>query len=120
MIYVALAGPVSNVILAWVFLTYFNLLSFLPTAFTLSLVTFLNINIAYNLGLAAFNLIPIPPLDGSKILGGLLPPKYAFAYARISEYAPLILIILLVTGGAQFVIGPIYRLLLSLISIISI
>lgn len=77
---VALAGPASNLLLAIVFglilrFTY----PILPevTAVLLSFVVFLNVL------LAVFNLIPVPPLDGSKILTVLLPPRYSFALQQI-------------------------------------
>lgn len=114
-ILVALAGPLANITLAWVFYTMH---SFWPIIgqFSYFMQVFFLINIQLNLGLAAFNLLPFPPLDGSKIVAGLLPPRMAYSYQRISQYGPFLLILLLVTGLAQFVLQPIYRVLYFVIS----
>lgn len=77
---VALAGPASNLILAVVIgLTVRFAFPILP-AVTVSLLGFM---VFINILLAVFNLVPIPPLDGSKILTILLPPRYSFALQRI-------------------------------------
>ena len=101
--WVALAGPVSNLILAFIFSFIF--------AFTYSLapvnssaVYFLAIQlfsafIQINILLACFNLIPIPPLDGSKIVLRFLPPKYTGYFLMMERYGFFILIILLATGS---------------------
>lgn len=114
---VSLAGPAANVILAWVF---FNAFRFLPNlmpnlALTNTVAFFLLLSVQLNLGLAAFNLLPLPPLDGSKILGTLLPPHLEYKYLQWAQYGPLILILLVVSGGARFVINPIYTVLYKLV-----
>lgn len=118
---VSLAGPVANLILGWLF---YNVLRIaaprLPyTAFSHTLMIFLLINVQVNLGLAAFNLIPIPPLDGSHILAGLLPPRAAYRYAQLAAYGPIILAILLISGGAGLIMNPIYRVLSQLLERLS-
>jgi len=71
-----------------------------------------------NFGLAAFNMIPVPPLDGSRILLALLPPFWRPVLAPLERYGILILFVLLLLGGGfgQSVIsaisGPVYSLLL--------
>ncbi|HPT83336.1 MAG TPA: site-2 protease family protein [Limnochordia bacterium] len=114
---VSLAGPLANVILGWFF---YNLLRFvmprLPyTAFSSTLLVFLLVNVEVNLGLAAFNLIPIPPLDGSHILAGLLPPRMSYRYSQLAPYGPVLLAVLLISGGARVVVNPIYRVLSQLL-----
>ncbi len=117
MVLVSLAGPAANIIAAWFFRL---LLVFLPGQFSAQVgavvFRFLWFNVAINLGLAAFNLLPIPPLDGSKILSGLLPPRYEFAFQRLEAYGPVILLLLLVSGIAGRLMAPIVYFLDRLIS----
>jgi Zn-dependent protease len=64
-----------------------------------------------NLGLAAFNFLPIPPLDGSKILAWLLPARYELAFQRLQIYGPVILLLLLATGMVGRLISPVLSVL---------
>lgn len=114
---VSLAGPLANVLLGWLFYNALRLAApRLPyTAFSSTLVLFLLINVQVNLGLAAFNLIPIPPLDGSNVLASLLPPRASYQYAKLAQYGPVILVILLISGGARLIMNPIYSLLSQLL-----
>ena len=75
------------------------------------LINFFEINIALNLWLAAFNLIPVPPLDGSKILMGLLPGRQAYALGQLEAYGPLLLVFLIMSGLARQLLLPIVRAL---------
>ncbi len=101
MLWVALAGPVSNVILAAAFSAIYRmnaagLLQFPEgSGFFISMLRYA---IFINLVLAFFNLIPIQPLDGSKILYGLLSPEAARGYARFESYGPFVLIGLIIFG----------------------
>lgn len=117
MILVALAGPLANIITAWVVNIISVLLFRLPLEpnFLFSLYLFIRIFIDINIMLAAFNLIPIPPLDGSKIVANLLPLRMRLTYERISPYAPLILIISIWTGALNYIMNPLYRMIFSLI-----
>lgn len=112
-ILVSLAGPLANVLLGWLFYNVLRLAApRLPfTAFSSTLLVFLLINVEVNLGLAAFNLLPIPPLDGSHILEGLLPAGTAYRFSQLAKYGPVVLAVLLITGGARIIINPIYRVL---------
>ena len=65
--------------------------------------------------LASFNMIPIPPLDGGRVLTGLLPYKQAAAFSRIEPYGFFIVILLIVTGMANYFIMPIVHLFLSIL-----
>ena len=90
---VSLAGPLSNLILAILVAIPFRLglLSFSNTLVSQVLLNF----ILFNLILAIFNLIPLSPLDGGKILGQLLPNNLQAGFARIEQYGPIILMALL-------------------------
>ncbi|MBI4688508.1 MAG: site-2 protease family protein, partial [Nitrospirae bacterium] len=93
MMWVSLAGPGANFIIATISaLLYKTLLVFsvLPEEIYLPLILMLRYCVVLNIGLAVFNLIPVPPLDGSKILMGLLSPRQAIAYSRIEPYGFLI------------------------------
>ena len=95
MLWIALAGPVSNLILAFVFTAIFTSLT--PAEGLTNLFRqMLLIGISINLILAIFNMIPIPPLDGSKILMGLLPEEQARQYSQVEMYGPMLLIGLIV------------------------
>jgi Zn-dependent protease len=86
---ISIAGPISNLLLA-VFISI--LIRFLPYTFSVFLVPFILINI----GLAVFNLIPVGPLDGQKILFGLLPRDLAYEYQAImNRYGTLLLILMI-------------------------
>ncbi|MCK9222261.1 MAG: site-2 protease family protein [Limnochordia bacterium] len=119
MMYVSLAGPGANVLTAYIFafirwvFVHFIIEWFPGMNFrtVVMLVYFLDLNIIINLGLAAFNLIPVPPLDGSKILGGLLPYRYRRVLYTLEQYGPIILVILLFTGIAGKIVSPIVRVL---------
>lgn len=114
---VSLAGPMANVLLGWFFYNVLRLAApRLPyTSFSNTLMVFLLINVNVNLNLAAFNLIPIPPLDGSHIVAGLLPPKASYRYAQLARYGPVLLAVLLISGRATWIISPIYRVLSQLL-----
>ncbi|MBA3416247.1 MAG: site-2 protease family protein [Chloroflexia bacterium] len=118
---VAFAGPLSNVVLASVAAFSFRLNGGFPidTPVKQALIVFLSINVF----LAAFNLIPVPPLDGSRILAALLPPFWQPYLASLERYGFAILLVLILFGnvlGGDSVIaaiaGPPRDLLLGLLT----
>jgi len=104
MVWVGLAGPMANIILAIV-LSFFLKILVLTGGNPLSAI--LSYAIIINLLLAVFNALPIPPLDGSRVLIGLLPRELAIRYARIEPYGFIIIIGLLWLGMIGSVIWPI-------------
>jgi Zn-dependent protease len=103
---ISAAGPASNILLAILLALLFNglvhmgLFSAEHWGYTLEYVVyFLNSAVILNLTLALFNLIPLPPLDGSGILTGLLSPQAAYKYQQISRYGFLIILALIFLPG---------------------
>jgi len=118
MIWVALAGPVTNILLATVsaFLlrgvVAFDNSSVAPDTFLSMLVDPVVLMLAFsvyiNLMLAIFNMIPLPPLDGGRVLVGLLPYRQAVAWARIEPYGMIIIIALVFfTNIFSYAISPV-------------
>lgn len=87
MLLTALAGPVSNLFLA--FVAAFLLKAGLP------LTSFLEAAILINTVLAIFNLIPMPPLDGSKVLAGFIPRRWLAGYYRLERYGIIVIFVLI-------------------------
>lgn len=99
MMFVGLAGPLSNLTVAISsailirLLKVFGLLGVVEQAAELFLIL-----IYLNVLLCVFNLIPVPPLDGSRILSGLLPPRMSYEYDKLTPYGFFIVILLLWSG----------------------
>jgi Zn-dependent protease len=107
---VAVAGPVSNLLMAigWALFARIGVLIQVE-AISLPLIYSGIAGISINLVLALINLLPIPPLDGSRIVTGLLPSRLAWQYNRLERYGFFILLILLMTGGLGYILGyPMY------------
>ncbi len=103
MLWISAAGPLSNMILALIsglLLRFLFAAAGMPGQNSLmSLVMFMLImSLQINLALAVFNILPIAPLDGSKILAGLLPARYENAIAQLERYGPFVLIGLIIIG----------------------
>ena len=93
----ALAGPASNVLQALILALPFRLglLDSLPQAQAYRLANFLIMAIQVNIGLVAFNMLPIPPLDGSRVLAGVAPPRVGDLLESLEPYATYIFIFVL-------------------------
>ena len=114
MVIVSLAGSAGNFLTAVICGLLVRLLPGPFMAFP-ALGRFIVLMILINLGLGVFNLIPIPPLDGSKLLYVLLPPRWMRGFFWLERYGFFVLMILLVLGVVQAVMNPIIRGLLYLI-----
>ena len=120
----SLAGPLSNLLMSFAFLLLLRFVGFgwlaqrtyasqLALDFASYLFTLMYYGIFMNLTLAVFNLLPIPPLDGSKILFSILPPRYYFKIAPYERQISLILMLLLLLGPLSSLINLITDLILS-------
>lgn len=115
MIWVALAGPVVNFALAFLFHLLLVNLHFSPAqrnSLLPLLITFwLAYGIIINLVLGVFNLLPIPPLDGGRIVVGILPEALARRWARLERFGLLIVIALLASGVLDQLLAPLLQFL---------
>lgn len=118
---VAIAGPIANIIMAFIWAAIMkigNILMAHGMQFALPIVLMGQAGILINLVLMSLNLIPIPPLDGSRVISALLPPKAAYKYDRLAPYGFFILLLLLVTGILHLFLWPPIVLLQKLIATI--
>ena len=111
LILVSSAGIIANIVVAFVAFLLLRIIS--PSAEAIGLL--LHYLAQINIILAAFNLIPIPPLDGSKILMGFMSERFQYLFSRLEPYGLFIIIALLYIGALNPVIAMFRRIILSMI-----
>lgn len=116
-ILVSLAGPVSNIVLAFLTFIVIVLLS-ISGLINSEWAKVLGLIYSYNIVFAVFNLLPLPPLDGSKIVASLLPGRQAYAFERLEAYGPWILLALVYLGIIGGITDPLGRALSNFIQYI--
>lgn len=117
-ILVSISGPLTNLVIA--LLAAILLVS--DITLSILIADILRYTILYNIVLGVFNLLPFPPLDGSKVVASLLPTKYEMLFYKYEKYLYSLLIILLITNTIDKVLGPLveigYSVLIRVIMLI--
>ena len=114
---VAVAGPVANLLVAFISLLAMAVL-FKLGIFSEGVRLVLSMMVLFNINFAIFNMLPLPPLDGSKVLMVLLPGRLAYKLMSLERYSFIILIFLMMTPFLTMILIPLQRLVLSVFNLI--
>ena len=120
----ALAGPLMNVVLVFVSLIFWHLGKNIYD-WNEYVTLFFELSVYYNAVLAMFNLLPIPPLDGSKVLLAFLPSKYYFKFMEYEQYGMIVILILAFTNvsskiisvGVENLIGKLEKIVMMILGV---
>jgi len=104
---VSIAGPGSNIILAVIGIAFFVVAAKVPFLRNQGVFRFFQYFILINTVLAVFNLLPVPPLDGSNILMSLLPDEAAYNFAKLAPFGFVIIIIMLMFNVFGIILNPV-------------
>lgn len=111
---VSIAGILMNLIIA---ILFFIILYFTESMVnSQAYVEVMYAVVIINIGLACFNLLPIPPLDGSKVLYSVLPMRWRYKFYEYERYGQFILILLLMTGTIGYAMAPIQRVIYGMMN----
>ncbi len=111
---VALAGPAVNLITAFLALLILQIMATIGVEMTTGVKMVFSLIILYNINFAIFNMIPIPPLDGSKVLMSFLPPKWQYKLMSLERYSFIILIFIMMTPILRYILVPLEKLILGI------
>lgn len=125
---VSFAGPATNIILAAISILLVIIIAalqlstllpqFLASKLLIPVSQMLSFSATINIFLAAFNLIPIPPLDGGRVLIGLLPDRYAYSFSKIEPYGFMIVFALIILGITDYFVIPVATVIRGLLILI--
>jgi len=112
MIFIAAAGPLSNLLLAALAAFCFRtvpwgeLLTEQTAWLIVPIASVVKTSVSVNVILAIFNLLPVPPLDGSRVLSGMLPLRQALMFSRLEPYGFMIIFLLIMSGVGNYILWP--------------
>ena len=115
MLWVAAAGPASNLLMALFWAFVINVSPNAPVNYSEPMALMGQAGVMINVVLMVLNLLPLPPLDGGRITVSLLPNHLAYKFAQIERYGFIILIVLLVTGVLSSIMEPLIRAVINMI-----